>query len=82
MAAYPHHESLPPTDSISVVYSENDEEEIDQLASDFDDEEIPVGGCSSSKGKRSRRRSGERFPGQTLIPSSKLESILHSDGTQ
>jgi hypothetical protein len=79
MAAYPHHATLPPTDAISVTYSENEEEEVDQLDSDFDDE-IPVGGASSSKTKRARRRSGERLPGQTLLPSSKLESIMHSDG--
>jgi hypothetical protein len=75
MATYP--DSLPPTESISVVYSDNEDEEVDQLDSDFEDE-IPVG---SSTTKRARRRSGERLPGQTILPAAKIESILQADGT-
>lgn len=73
------HTSLPPTDTINTLsQSGDDEEEIDQLDSDSDqDEQIPV----SSSTKRSRRRSGERLPGQPLLPASKLSEILKTDGT-
>jgi len=73
------HTSLPPTDTINAFsQSGDDEEEIDQLDSDSDqDEQIPV----SSSTKKSRRRSGERLPGQPLLPASKLNEILKADGT-
>ena len=73
------HTSLPPTDTINAFsQSGDDEEEIDQLDSDSDqDEQIPI----SSSTKKSRRRSGERLPGQPLLPASKLNEILKSDGT-
>ena len=80
MADHAHqHTSLPPTDTINAFsQSGDDEEEIDQLDSDSDqDEEIPT----PSPNKRSRRRSGERLPGQPLLPVSKLSEILKTDGT-
>jgi len=73
------HTSLPPTDTINAFsQSGDDEEEIDQLDSDSDQgEQIPT----SSSTKRSRRKSGERLPGQPLLPASKLSEILKTDGT-
>ena len=73
------HTSLPPTDTINAFsQSGDDEEEIDQLDSDSDqDEQIPT----SSSTKKSRRRSGERLPGQPLLPATKLTEILKNDGT-
>ena len=79
MTDYSHqHTSLPPTDTINAFsQSGDDEEEIDQLDSDSDqDEQIPT----SSSAKKSRRRSGERLPGQPLLPASKLTEILKNDG--
>lgn len=72
------HTSLPPTDTINAFsQSGDDEEEIDQLDSDSDqDEQIPA----PSSTKKSRRRSGERIPGQPLLPASKLTEILKNDG--
>jgi hypothetical protein len=73
------HTSLPPTDTINAFsQSGGDEEEIDQLDSDSDQgEQIPI----PSSTKKSRRRSGERLPGQPLLPASKLSEILKNDGT-
>ena len=73
------HTSLPPTDTINAFsQSGDDEEEIDQLDSDSDQgEQIPI----PSSTKKSRRRSGERLPGQPLLPASKLSEILKNDGT-
>ena len=79
MADHSHqHTSLPPTDTINAFsQSGDDEEEIDQLDSDSDqDEQVPA----PSSTKRSRRRSGERLPGQPLLPASKLTEILKTDG--
>ena len=72
------HTSLPPTDTINAFsQSGDDDEEIDQLDSDTDQEEqIPV----QTSTKKSRRKSGERLPGQPLLPASKLSEILKSDG--
>lgn len=73
------HTSLPPTDTINAFsQSGDDEEEIDQLDPDSDqDEQIPI----QNSTKKSRRRSGERTPGQPLLSTSKLSEILKSDGT-
>ena len=79
MADHSHqHTSLPPTDTINTFsQSGDDEEEIDQLDSDSDQgEQIPV----PNSAKKSRRRSGERLPGQPLLPASKLNEILKTDG--
>lgn len=79
MTDYSHqHTSLPPTDTINPFsQSGDDEEEIDQLDSDSDQgEQIPI----QNPTKKSRRRSGERLPGQPLLPVSKLTEILKTDG--
>ncbi|PCH40132.1 hypothetical protein WOLCODRAFT_136678 [Wolfiporia cocos MD-104 SS10] len=56
-----------------------EEDEVDQLDSDLDGEdEIPIGTASSSNARP--RRSGERVLGHTLIPSARLENIMHADG--
>ena len=80
MAYHSHqHTSLPPTDTINAFsQSGDDEEEVDQLDSDSDqDDQIPV----RTSTKKSRRKSGERLPGQPLLPPSRLTEILKSDGT-
>jgi hypothetical protein len=80
MADHSHqHTSLPPTDTINAFsQSGDDEEEVDQLDSDSDQgEQIPT----QSSNKKPRRRSGERLPGQPLLPVSKLTEILKTDGT-
>ncbi|CCM01870.1 uncharacterized protein FIBRA_03941 [Fibroporia radiculosa] len=57
-----------------------DEEEVDQLDSDLDDEdEVPFNDTNPST-KTRPRKTGERIPGHTLIPTSRVENILHADG--
>ncbi|KAL6302773.1 hypothetical protein BKA93DRAFT_827078 [Sparassis latifolia] len=64
------------------VYSED--EEVDQLDSDLDEEEdIPLanGSVSSNRSRTIGRKSGERVPGHSLIPTERVESIMHADGS-
>ncbi|KZT12022.1 uncharacterized protein LAESUDRAFT_163378 [Laetiporus sulphureus 93-53] len=68
--------SHPPRMDVDI----DDEDEVDQLDSDLDgeDELDEEGRASSSKSRP--RRTGERTPGHTLIPATRIENILHADG--
>ncbi|KAI0926960.1 hypothetical protein AcW1_007661 [Taiwanofungus camphoratus] len=72
-----------PVDEDVDFETDVDEEEIDQLDSDLDgDDEIPVGDVSGASSSKARpRRSGERVPGHTLIPATRIENIMHADGS-
>ncbi|KAI9512414.1 hypothetical protein F5148DRAFT_901277 [Russula earlei] len=77
--------------STSAPYDqiEIDDDEEDQLVSDVDESpqvpRAPDGGHTQStattNGKRKhQRKSGERVPGHTLLPATRLENILRADG--
>lgn len=59
-----------PTDS-------EEEAEVDELESDTDSEQ---GAGASSAQKKAGKRLGERVPGTTLLPISKVENIVQADG--
>lgn len=59
----------------------DDEEEVDQLDSDLDEDDNIVPNGSPSSSKTRPRRTGERLPGHTLIPHTRVENILHADGS-
>jgi hypothetical protein len=65
----------------AITESEQDaEEEIDQLDSDSDiPPEQPPADVPAPK-KPSQARSGERRPGQTLLPAVRVENILQAEG--
>lgn len=55
------------------------EDEVDQLDTDSDTEELGGPGSSSKKGGSGP--SGERIPGRSLLPATRLENIIQADGT-
>lgn len=59
--------------------TEVSEEEIDQLDSDSD-EDVRMADASSSPKRTRPKLSGERVPGRSIIPLSKVEGILDADG--
>ena len=62
--------------------SENEDEEVDQLISDSDDaDDLPQGEPTPSTSNKARSKpSTERVPGKSLIPHSRIDNILESDG--
>ena len=54
--------------------------EVDQLDSDTEPEE-QVSSAKPTKSKNGTGRPGERLPGHTLLPATKLENIIQADGT-
>ncbi|KAH7885385.1 hypothetical protein F5I97DRAFT_1937606 [Phlebopus sp. FC_14] len=54
------------------------EAEVDELESDSEDEH--GAGASTNGQKKGGRRVGERAPGTTLLPASRIEGIIHADG--
>lgn len=71
---------IPPTtvEPNSMQMDWHEDEDVDQLDSDSDVEEDPD--ASSASVRKGSRREGKRTPGQTLMPTARLESILHADG--
>jgi hypothetical protein len=79
-------------DEEDQLASDNDEQpqiirapDGEDLEPDPDDEEAREGGQTQSSatanGKRKhQRKSGERVPGHTLLPATRLENILRADG--
>ncbi|KAI0300282.1 hypothetical protein BC826DRAFT_668924 [Russula brevipes] len=79
-------------DEEDQLASDNDEQpqivhapDGEELEPDPDDEEAREGGQTQSSattnGKRKhQRKSGERVPGHTLLPATRLENILRADG--
>jgi hypothetical protein len=54
-----------------------EEEDVDQLDSDSEaDDDLDA----SSAKKGSSKKEGKRIPGQTLLPATRLESIIQADG--
>ncbi|KAG6330251.1 hypothetical protein ID866_8840 [Astraeus odoratus] len=71
-----------PDPSASVYNLPTDSEgdaEIDELESDTEDD--PVASASTAGQKKGGRKSGERVPGSSLLPASKVENMIHADGT-
>ncbi|KAH9950537.1 hypothetical protein B0H21DRAFT_497045 [Amylocystis lapponica] len=64
-------------------YTDGDEEEVDQLDSDLDGEDDmhAEDGSSASTSETRQKGDGERVPGHTLIPATRIESIMHADGS-
>ncbi|KAI6044785.1 hypothetical protein EDC04DRAFT_3137558 [Pisolithus marmoratus] len=60
-----------PTDSEGDV-------EIDELVSDTEDEQLTSASVAGQK--KGGRKLGERMPGTTLLPASRVENMIHSDG--
>lgn len=52
--------------------------EIDELVSDTEDEQLAS--ASTAGQKKGGRKSGERVPGTTLLPASRIENMIHADG--
>ena len=60
--------------------TENDEE-IDQLDSDTtEDEDVPTSSAPSSPTKARPRKAGERVPGHSIIPMTRIEDMLEPEG--
>lgn len=53
------------------------EAEVDELESDTDSEQ---GASGSANEKKAGKRMGERVPGTTLLPISRVENIVQADG--
>lgn len=53
------------------------EAEVDELESDTESEQ---GASGSATQKKAGKRMGERVPGTTLLPVSKVENIVQADG--
>lgn len=70
-----------PNQSVSVYDLPTDSEneaEVDELESDTDpDDELAA--SASSNHKKSGRRLGERAPGTTLLPASRVEGMVQAD---
>jgi hypothetical protein len=70
-----------PNPNVSVYDLPTDSEneaEVDELESDTDPEDELAASVSANQ-KRSGRRLGERTPGTTLLPPSKVENIVQPD---
>jgi hypothetical protein len=70
-----------PNTNVSVYDLPTDSEneaEVDELESDTDPEDELAASASANQ-KRSGRRLGERTPGTTLLPPSKVENIVQPD---
>jgi len=77
-----HPEMGGPNQSVSVYDLPTDSEneaEVDELESDTDPED-ELATSASANHKRSGRRLGERAPGTTLLPGSKVEAMVQADG--
>ena len=61
--------------------TENDEE-IDQLDSDTtEDEDVPAASSSPASPTKARlKRAGERVPGHSIIPMTRIEDMLDAEG--
>ena len=72
-----------PSPATSTPEHPSEDEEVDQLISDSDEvEDNPPGEAATSSSSKPRSKpSTERVPGKSLIPHSRLENILESDGT-
>ncbi|KAF7973738.1 hypothetical protein HWV62_14312 [Athelia sp. TMB] len=68
--------TLDPSDQQMDFY---EEEEVDQLDSDSDTGDQPDESSASSKGYN--RAEGRRIPGQTLLPSARMDSIINAGDT-
>jgi hypothetical protein len=55
-----------------------EEEDVDELDSDSD---VDDDQDASSAKKGSSKKDGKRIPGQSLLPATRLESIIQADGT-
>ena len=67
--------------SSSGVESEVEEEEVDQLDSDTEEEAQPsAAGPKTSTTKTRPRAPVERVPGKSMIPLSRIETLLEADG--
>jgi hypothetical protein len=76
---YPHLSD--PNQSVSVYDLPTDSEneaEVDELESDTDPED-ELATSASANHKKSGRRLGERAPGTTLLPASRVESMVQAD---
>jgi hypothetical protein len=70
-----------PNPNVSVYDLPTDSEneaEVDELESDTDPED-ELAASASAHQKKSGRRLGERVPGTTLLPPSKVENIVQPD---
>ncbi|KAG0703802.1 hypothetical protein DFH29DRAFT_915184 [Suillus ampliporus] len=70
-----------PNPSVNVYELPTDSEneaEVDELESDTDPED-ELAACASANQKKSGRRLGERAPGTTLLPASKVENMVQPD---
>jgi len=70
-----------PNQSVSVYDLPTDSEneaEVDELESDTDPED-ELATSASANHKKSGRRLGERAPGTTLLPVSRVESMVQAD---
>lgn len=71
-----------PNTSMSVYDLPTDSEgdvEIDELVSDTEDDE-QLASASAAGQKKGGRKLGERAPGTTLLPASRVENMIHADG--
>lgn len=72
-----------PNPNVSVYDLPTDSEneaEVDELESDTDPEDELAASASANQ-KKSGRRLGERVPGTTLLPPSRVENIVQPDST-
>lgn len=54
--------------------------EVDQLDSDSEEADAAAGPGKASGAKSGGPRPGERVPGHTLLPASRIENMIQTDG--